>query len=70
MIADSARVCGRIFWVLALCLVSALSHAAPLVMPPCDTDFPEEGQRVASGLWAAMRLCTALLCFARYARCY
>lgn len=33
---------------------SALSHAAPLVMPPCDTDFPDEVQRVASGLWAAM----------------
>ena len=37
-------------------VISALSHAAPLVMLPCDTVFPDVEPKDAGGLWAAMRL--------------
>ena len=41
--------------------VSALSHAAPLVMPPCDTDFPEETKGLRAGFG---RQCGFVLCCA------
>ena len=56
MIADLVRTRKSGFLPARERVQSALSHAAPLVMPPCDTDFPDVDQRVASGLWAAIGL--------------